>query len=282
MPAKFTRNDVLARFKAQMDAKRSLLVVGAGNGLVARCAERGGADLIVVYSSGHFRTNGLPSFVASLPVGDANAITIELGRRDIVPKRRSVPVIGGVYAADPTRIIADVLDEVEEVGYSGVINFPSVARLEGGLRQEMEHAGYGFERECEMIAESRKRELFTLAYVRNVPHAEMMTRAGVDVIVGHMGFTQGGDIGASTAITMDQSVEKLNDMFNAARAVRSDVILLTHGGPITSAADVEYTNLRTAAAGFVAASSFERIPIENALKQACAEFKNAKVSASAA
>lgn len=278
MPAKFSRQEILARLKQQIDARKSILAVGAGNGLVARCAEKGGADLVIVYSSGAFRSNGLPSFIASMPVGDANAIAVELGRRDILPYKRSVPVISGAYAVDPTRMVWQILDEIESVGYSGIINFPSVARLEGSLRREMEAAGYGFQRECEMITEANKRNLFTLAYARNTGDAELMTKAGVDVIVGHMGFTTGGDIGASQAITLDESVGKLNEMFDAVRAIRKDVILLTHGGPISSPEDVEYVNLRTKAAGFVAASSFERIPIENALKQVCSDFKNARIA----
>jgi predicted TIM-barrel enzyme len=278
MPSKFSRQEVLARLQAQIDARSSILAVGAGSGLVARCAENGGADLIIVYSSGRFRMNGLPSFVASMPIGDANAITIDLGKRDIVPHRRTVPVIGGVYAADPTRVISGVLDEIEATGYSGVINFPSVARLEGSLRREIEAAGYGFERECRMVAEARERELFSLAYVRTTEHSRMMAEAGVDVIVGHMGFTVGGDIGSVQGISLEESIGRLNEIFEAARKVRPEVMLLTHGGPIATAADVEFANLRTKAAGFVAASSFERIPIENALKQACAEFKSARVS----
>jgi predicted TIM-barrel enzyme len=277
MAMQFSRTTILDRLHAEIAAQRSVLVVGAGNGLSARCAESGGADLIVVYSSGFFRVNGLPSLVGGMPVGDANEIMLRLGRESIVPKRRRVPVIAGVYAVDPTRQIADVLDAAEDIGYSGVINFPTVGRHEGSDRRELEAAGYGFAREVEMVAMARARELFSLAYVYTAPEAKLMAQAGVDVIVGHLGLTSGGDVGSRYAGALADSVGALNLMFDAARAGREDVLLLSHGGPISSAEDAEYVNLRTKAAGFVAASSFERIPIELALTKACEDFKRIKV-----
>ncbi|MGJ7609037.1 phosphoenolpyruvate hydrolase family protein [Variovorax sp. LT1R20] len=278
MAKRFSRTEALHRLRAELARDKSLLVVGAGNGLSARCAEEGGADLLVVYNSGYFRVNGLPSLVGGMPVGDANDIMLRLGRESIRPRLRNVPVIAGVYAVDPTRDLDDVLDSVDDIGFSGVINFPTVGRHEGSYRRELEAAGYGFSREVELVRKARERELLSLAYVYNAVEARLMAQAGVDVLIGHMGLTVGGAIGAKSSSGLEQAAAQLETSFVAASEVREDLIFLSHGGPISSAADAEFINQRTRAVGFVAASSFERIPIENALVEACRSFKEIPVS----
>lgn len=273
MTKKIAREEILRRLRKEIAAQRSILVVGAGNGLVARCAEDAGADLLVVYNSGLYRLNGLPSLVGSLPVGDANAMVIEMGSRSILPAVRDVPVIGGLYGVDPTRDIADVLDAVERVGYSGVINFPTVGRIDGRYRQELEAAGLGYGKEIEMVRQAHQRGLFTMAYVFTAEQASQMAEAGLDVLVGHVGLTGGGDVGSSLSIGLDSAVGFLEGVFDGARKVRSDMIFLSHGGPIITAEHAEYVNQRTGAVGFVAASSVERIPVETAVKDACRGFK---------
>jgi len=278
MAKRFSRTEALHRLRAEQARDKPLLVVGAGNGLSARCAEEGGADLIVVYNSGHFRVNGLPSLVGGMPVGDANDIMLRLGRESIRPRLRHVPVIAGVYAVDPTRDLDDVLDSVDDIGFSGVINFPTVGRHEGGYRRELEAAGYGFAREVELVRKARERDLLSLAYVYNADEARLMVQAGVDVLIGHMGLTVGGAIGASSSSGLEQAAALLETIFSAASEVREDLIFLSHGGPISSVADAEFINQRTRAVGFVAASSFERIPIEHALVEACRSFKEISIS----
>ncbi|TWB08697.1 putative TIM-barrel enzyme [Rhizobium sp. ERR 1071] len=276
---RFTRDEVLQRLTAETARGRSILAVGAGNGLSARCAELGGADLIVVYNSGYYRVNGLPSLVGAIPVGDANEVMLRLGRQSIMPRKRTIPVIAGVYGIDPTRDIDDLLDEVKAIGYSGVINFPTLSRHENSnYRTDLENAGLGFACEVDMMRKARERDLFTLAYVYNPEDASAMAEAGVDVIVGHMGLTIGGDIGSRSAIGMDAAITRLGEIFDTALDADPNLILLSHGGPISTAEDAEYVNVNSKAVGFVAASSFERIPIELALKKTCDEFKSIKIA----
>lgn len=279
MTARADRTTVLRRLRAQIEVGRSILAVGAGNGLVARCAEQAGADLAVVYNSGYYRLHGHPSMVGNLPVGDANHIMLELGARGVIPATRSLPVIGGVYGVDPTRDFDLLFDDMRRVGFSGVINFPTVGRIDGQYRRDLEAAGLGFGREVAMIRRARDAGMFTMCYVYVPEEARMMADAGVDVVVGHCGLTAGGDVGSQNAMALEKAIEVLNGIFAAARAARPDVILLSHGGPISSAADAERVNLETGAAGFVAASSIERIPIEGTLKSACTAFKTIRVAA---
>lgn len=268
-----TRSDILRHLRGLIAAESSVLAVGAGNGLVARCAEVSGADLIMIYNSGYFRLNGLPSFVGNLPVGDANAIMLELSERAILPAVKKVPVIGGVYGIDPTRRIDIVLDRMQLAGLAGVINFPTVGRLDGGFRQELEAAGFGFSREVDLIRMARDRDMLAMAYVFTPDEAGAMADAGADIIVGHVGRTAGGDVGHANVMTLDGAVKAMNDMFAAAQEANGKVILLSHGGPIVTPEHAQYVNERTDAVGFVAASGVERIPVEASIKSACRAFK---------
>ncbi len=279
MSRRFSRTEVLARLKGEIDRHASLLVVGAGNGLVARCAEDAGADLVVVYNSGYYRLNGHPSMVGNLPVGDANQIMLDLGGRAVIPATRDIPVIGGVYGVDPTRDMGRLFEDMHRAGFSGSINFPTVGRIDGQYRLDLEAAGLGFGREVDMVRRARDAELFTMAYVYTPDDARRMVDAGVDVIVGHCGLTAGGDVGSKNAMALERAVTVLRGIFEAARKARADIILLSHGGPISSVADADLVNRETGAVGFVAASSVERIPVETALKEACRGFKTIKVAA---
>jgi predicted TIM-barrel enzyme len=277
MSRRFKRAEILARLSSQIAAKRSLLVVGAGNGLVARCAEDAGADLIVVYNSGYFRLNGHPSMLGNLPIGNANEIMLELGGRSVIPVTRDVPVIGGVYGVDPTRDMGMLFEDMRRAGFSGVINFPTVGRIDGQYRVDLEATGLGFGREVEMVRRARADDMLTMSYVYKPEDALRMVDAGCDVIVGHCGLTAGGDVGSTNAMALEKAFDVLNGIFDAVRKVAPEVILLSHGGPLSSIADAELANVRTGAVGFVAASSIERIPIEHALKDACRGFKGIKV-----
>jgi predicted TIM-barrel enzyme len=277
MSKRFTRTEILARLQAQIDAKQSILVVGAGNGLVARCAEQSGADLLVVYNSGYYRLHGHPSMVGNLPIGDANEIMLRLGERGVIPTTKDMPVIGGAFGVDPTRDMNRLLAQMSEVGFSGIINFPTVGRIDGQYRRDLESAGLGFACEANMVQRARAKDMFTMAYVYSVDDTTIMVNAGVDVIVGHCGLTAGGDVGSRNAMPLDNAVETLRGLFGAAKSLRNDIILLSHGGPIATPEDAEYVNFHTDAVGFVAASSIERIPIEETLKTACRRFKSIKV-----
>jgi predicted TIM-barrel enzyme len=216
--------------------------------------------------------------VANLPIGNANEIMLELGGKSVIPVTRDVPVIGGVYGVDPTRDMGMLFEDMRRVAFSGVINFPTVGRIDGQYRLDLEAAGLGFVREVEMVRRARADDMLTMSYVYKPEDALQMVDAGCDVIVGHCGLTAGGDVGSTNAMALDKAFAMLNGIFDAVRRVNSDAILLSHGGPLSSIADAELANLRTGAAGFVAASSVERIPIEQALKDACRGFKTIKVA----
>lgn len=276
MATQYTRSQVQERLRVQIERKRFLLMQGAGIGLIARCVEQAGVDLIAIYNTGHYRMSGFASIVGTLPIGNANDVVIEL-TEEIAPVVKQVPLIGGVYAHDPTRDHDTMLRRVKAAGCSGVINVPTVGRIDGTYRRDLESVGISFQREVDLMSRAMEHDLYTVAYVYTPEEASMMARAGVDMIVGHVGLTGGGDVGAPKPITLEEAAVDFQEIFSAVEKVRPDALLLSHGGPVITPEDAEFITRRTSAVGFVGASSIERIPVEAAVKSVTQRFKNIAV-----
>ena len=268
-----TREEALARLRAQVDEGRAIIGAGAGTGLSAKCAEAGGCDLIIIYNSGRYRMAGRGSLAGLMPYGDANAIVVEMAA-EVLPVVKETPVLGGVCGTDPFRLMPVFLRQLKEIGFSGVQNFPTVGLIDGTFRQNLEETGMGFALEVEMIREASRLGLLTAPYVFTPEQARAMTEAGADVLVPHMGLTTGGSIGAETARTLDECVELIQAMRDAAVEVRPDVLVLCHGGPIAEPEDAAYVLERTSGVvGFFGASSMERLPTEVAMTENMKRFK---------
>lgn len=274
MARQYTRKEVIARLRKEVGRGSPIVVAGAGIGLTAKCAERGGADLVVIYNSGLFRMNGHGSSAGTMPFGDANEMVLEMGLRSILPVVKNTPVIAGVCGSDVTRVMEVFLRDIKAAGFSGVINFPTVAGIDGNFRQRLEDLGMGFEKEVQLIRLARSMNLFTICYVFNPEEAELMAGAGADALVAHMGLTEGGAIGSKRAKRLEEVVPLVQNIFKAGKRVKKDLLLLAHGGPISSPEDTEYIYEHTDAVGFVGASSIERIPVEIAIRKATEAFKS--------
>ena len=268
-----TRDEALARLRAQVDAGSPIIGAGAGTGLSAKCAEEGGADLIIIYNSGRYRMAGRGSLAGLLPYGDANAIVQDMAR-EVLPVVRDTPVLAGVCGTDPFRIIPVLLRELKAMGFDGIQNFPTVGLIDGIFRANLEETGMSYDLEVEMVRAARKLDLLTCPYVFDGDSAKAMARAGADVLVAHLGLTTKGSIGAKTALTLDESAARVQAMHDAARAVRPDIIVLCHGGPIAEPDDAAYVLERTeGVVGFFGASSMERLPTETAMTENMRRFK---------
>ena len=274
-----TREEALARLRAQVREGRPIIGAGAGTGLSAKCAEAGGADLVIIYNSGRYRMAGRGSLAGLLPSGDANAIVLEMAG-EVLPIVESTPVLAGVCGTDPFRLMPVFLRQVKELGFSGVQNFPTVGLFDGTFRQNLEETGMGYGLEVEMIRAARALDLLTCPYVFTPDDARAMAEAGADVLVPHMGLTTSGTIGAQTAKTLDESVELVQAMRDAAVEVDPNVLVLCHGGPIAEPDDAAYVLERTnGVVGFFGASSMERLPTEVAMTENMKRFKAIPVGA---
>jgi predicted TIM-barrel enzyme len=262
-----------AKLRATLDAGGVVIGAGAGTGLSAKCAEAGGADLIIIYNSGRYRMAGRGSLAGLMPYGDANAIVLEMGN-EVLPVVKQTPVLAGVCGTDPFRLMDRFVAQIEDAGFAGVQNFPTVGLIDGTFRANLEETGMGYELEVQMIRHARERGLLTAPYVFDVDSTKAMTQAGADVLVPHMGLTTKGTIGAHTARTLDECVTLIQEMRDAAVAINPDVIVLCHGGPIAEPEDASYVLERTTGVvGFFGASSMERLPTEVAITENTRRFK---------
>ncbi|MBM3263170.1 MAG: phosphoenolpyruvate hydrolase family protein [candidate division Zixibacteria bacterium] len=272
-----SRDEALRRLREAVASGRPIVGTGAGTGLSAKCAEMGGADLIIIYNSGRYRMAGRGSLSGTMPYGDANQIVVEMGQ-EVLPIVKNTPVLAGVCGTDPFRIMRVFLRQLVDQGFSGVQNFPTVGLIDGIYRQNLEETDMGYEHEVEMIAEAHQMGLLTCPYIFDESEAEKMARAGADVLVAHMGLTTKGTIGAHTALTLDDAVQRVQAIRDAAVAVRPDILVLCHGGPIAEPEDAAYVLARTrGVVGFFGASSIERLPVERALTEQVRRFKEIAV-----
>ena len=268
------RQEIIARLKAQQAAGRPIVGCGAGTGISAKFAEAGGADLIIIYNSGRFRMAGRGSLSGMMPYGDANAIVVEMSA-EVLPVVEDTPVLAGVCGTDPFRLKHVFLKQIKEIGFSGVQNFPTVGLLDGNFRQNLEGTGMGYDKEVEAIAIARQLDLFTAPYVFTPDEATAMAEAGADLLVAHVGLTTAGSIGAAVAFTLEEAVDKVQEMAAAGRAVNPDLMVICHGGPFDEPENVGTAlQMMPGIAGFFGASSIERLPTERAIRGQVEAFKS--------
>src|SRR5688572_12020652 len=271
------RDAALARLAARIAAREPIIGAGAGTGITAKFSERGGVDLIIIYNSGRFRMAGRGSLAGLLPYGDANAIVVDMAR-EVLPIVRDTPVLAGVCGTDPFRLMPVFLKELKAMGFDGVQNFPTVGLIDGVFRQNLEETGMSYDLEVEMIELARGLDLLTCPYVFDADSAQNMARVGADVLVAHVGLTTKGSIGAGTALTLAQAAERVQEMHDAAKTVRDDVIVLCHGGPIAEPADAQFVLSNTRGiAGFFGASSIERLATEPAIEEQARRFREIRL-----
>ncbi|QDU04068.1 TIM-barrel signal transduction protein [Gimesia chilikensis] len=267
-----SRTAILKRLREKVAAGLPIIGGGAGTGLSAKCEEAGGIDLIVIYNSGRYRMAGRGSLAGLMPYGNANEIVKELGR-EVLPVVSDTPVLAGVCGTDPFLLRDLFLQELQAMGFAGIQNFPTVGLIDGQFRANLEETGMGFDLEIDCIRAAHDLDLLTTPYAFDAEQAQQLTAAGADIVVAHMGLTSGGSIGATTGKTLDDSVESIRTMVDAAKSERDDVLLLCHGGPIAMPEDAQYIFDRVSGIdGFYGASSMERLPTEVALTAQVRQF----------
>jgi predicted TIM-barrel enzyme len=273
---RFTRAEILDRLAAVRAGGKPIVLGGAGIGLVAKAADRAGIDVLMAYNTGPFRMNGHGSLAGYLAYGDANALTLELGRR-LLTVVEQTPVVGGIGAADPYRDIALLIDEYLALGFSGITNVPTAGLYEGFFRRHIDATNLGYPREVDLIRLCRERDIFTVAYAFTPEEAAAMAGAGADVVGAHVGLTSGGLIGAEEVPALDEACEATQQMVEAAVAARADVLVVAHGGPFENPESVRVAFERTEVHGYLGASSIERLPVERAVTEIVRAFKSLPV-----
>ena len=268
-----TRSEIIAKFKEEVKNGKILVGVGAGTGITAKSSEAGGADMLIIYNSGRYRMAGRGSLAGLLSYGDANQIVVEMGA-EVLPVVKHTPVLAGVCGTDPFRVMDVYLRQLKAQGFNGVQNFPTVGLIDGVFRQNLEETGMGYGLEVEMIRKAHELDMLTCPYVFDPEQAKAMAEAGADILVAHMGLTTKGTIGAKTALTLDDCVDKIKAIIAAGRSVRPDIMVICHGGPIAEPDDAAYIIHKIPEIdGFFGASSIERFAAERGIKAQAAAFK---------
>ncbi|KAM4054321.1 phosphoenolpyruvate hydrolase-like domain-containing protein [Hirsutella rhossiliensis] len=248
------RKQILANLRAQISLGKPIVGAGAGVGLSAKSIEAGNGDLIVVYNSGRFRMAGCGSLCGLMPYGNANDAVVAM--------------------ANPFRDIPKFLKTLQEMGFAGVQNFPTVGLIDGQFRANLEETGISYDQEVDMVRIAHSMGLLTTPYVFNADESKKMANAGADILVAHMGLTTSGSIGAVTGKDIDQCVVQVQEIRNAAAKINPEILVLCHGGPIATPKEVEYVLSRTTGVhGFYGASSVERIPVETAITDMTSSLK---------
>ena len=272
-----SRAAILKRLRAKVAEGKPIVGGGAGTGISAKCEEAGGIDLIVIYNSGRFRMAGRGSMSGMMPYGNANHIVKEMGY-EVLTAVKHTPVLAGVCGTDPFMLRDHFLKELKAMGFAGIQNFPTVGLIDGIYRANLEETGMSYKLEVELVEHAASMDLLTTPYVFNIDEAKMMTKAGGDIIVAHMGLTINGTIGAQTFKSLEQSVKEVQSITDACRSIRPDVLVICHGGAIATPSDAQYILDRCeGVAGFYGASSMERLPTEIALTEQVLNFTKMKL-----
>ena len=271
------RSEILKKLYAQAEQGIPIIGGGAGTGISAKSEQAGGIDLIVIYNTGRYRMAGRVSLTGLFAYGDANAIMMEMAG-EVLPVATDTPVLAGVNATDPFRMMPSFLKQVKQMGFSGVQNFPTVGLFDGVMRENMEATGLGYDKEVEMIALAHEMDLLTTPYCFTEDEARAMVKAGADMIVAHVGLTTGGTIGATAAMTMDRAIDVTNSIADASRTLRDDILVICHGGPFDYPENVaEALKKMPNVHGFYGATSMERLPVERAIKEQVEAFKSIRL-----
>lgn len=276
MAASRSRSEILKSLKEKVSKGVPIIGGGAGTGISAKCEEAGGIDLIVIYNSGRYRMAGRGSLAGLLPYGNANEIVKEMAR-EVITAVEHTPVLAGVNGTDPFMLRRHLLQELKELGFAGVQNFPTVGLIDGNFRKNLEETGMSFQLEIDMIREAHEIDMLTTPYAFDTDQAKKLAEAGADIVVAHMGLTTKGSIGAETAKTLDDSAKQVKEIADAAKSARDDVIILCHGGPIAMPEDAQFIFDKVKEVdGFYGASSMERLPTEVAITEQIKKFKALK------
>lgn len=274
MARRYTRAEFLARLRAEIGRGKPLLMTAAGNGIAAKFIERGGVDILGVYNTGYLRMQGWGSLAGMLPIADANEMVYTMGRREVLPQVKEVPVIAGLNGVDPLRDMRLFLEDCRRIGFSGVHNFPTVAWFDGEFRRTLEGTGLGYEHELRMLCLARELDMLAIGYAFNPADCErLMREAGPDIFIFHAGITRGGSTGYEGAGGIEDTARRSQEHYRIARRIKPDVILLAHGAALVDPSDAQYMLDHTDCDGIQLGSSIERMAIEEPLRERTALFK---------
>lgn len=268
------RSEILKRLWAQIKVNGHIIGTVASSGMTAKYEVMGGADFLLALSAGKFRIMGRSSFSSYLCYGNSNNIVMKMGSEELLTLIQDVPILFGLFASDPNLKIYEYIQEIKSTGFSGIVNYPTLALFDGKFGEAIREEGNVYEKEVEAIRLAHYFDLFTVAFVVDAQQAKEMTAAGADVVCAHLGLTKGGFLGAKKYISINDAKFIAEEIFNACDEERKDVIKMIYAGPANTPIDMQYLYQNTKCHGYIGGSTFDRIPAERAILNTTKSFKS--------
>ena len=268
------REAIVKFLHAQININGHIIGAALGSGMTAKYVSMGGADFIMALSAGRYRVMGRSSYASYLCYGNNNDIVMDFGIRELLPIIKNIPILFGILASDPELNLYEYIKEIKKNGFSGIVNFPTLALIDGKFREALEEEGNCFEKEVEAIKLAHYFDLFAVAFVTTEYEAIRMIDAGADVICVHLGLTKGGFLGAKKSISLYDAQRLSENIFKVCKARNKNIIRMIYSGPASTPIDMQYMYKNTSCQGYIGGSTFERIPVERAIHNTTKAFKS--------
>ena len=268
------REAIVKFLHAQININGHIIGAALGSGMTAKYVSMGGADFIMALSAGRYRVMGRSSYASYLCYGNNNDIVMDFGIRELLPIIKNIPILFGILASDPELNLYEYIKEIKKNGFSGIVNFPTLALIDGKFREALEEEGNCFEKEVEAIKLAHYFDLFAVAFVTTEYEASRMIDAGADVICVHLGLTKGGFLGAKKSISLYDAQRLSENIFKVCKARNKNIIRMIYSGPASTPIDMQYMYKNTSCQGYIGGSTFERIPVERAIHNTTKAFKS--------
>ena len=275
MAQRYSRKEFLARLRAEIGRGRPLVMTGAGNGICAKFIERGGVDILGVYNTGYFRMQGYGSLAGMLPMADANQMVYDMGRREVLPQVKEVPVVAGLNGVDVLRDMPTFPGGVQADRLFRRPQFPDRGVVDGEFRRTLEGTGLGYEHEINMLNIARRLDLLTIGYAFGEEDAvRLMKEAGS----GHFHFSRGHYPRRLDRLRRgSRPGGRRETQPGAFRHRQADQARCDPAGPrrraLSNPEDAQFMLDHTDCHGVQLGSSIERLAIERPLQERAAAFK---------
>lgn len=278
-----TRSEILAKLRHKVEQGLPLLISSAGSGLVAKLLEEAGADCINTFSGARLRANGMGTMSMMWPILDSNQQVLDYTEQDILPAMSGQAfVCACLNANDPLRDMRTVLQRLIDMGVMSVSNIsPSISYVDkdSEIRRVLESAGITFAQEIEMLALAREMDMVGIGLAFDMEDSlRLVEEAQPDIFCFHAGTTKGGQRGYDSGETIERTAERTEEVYEAVRKIKPDVLLIAHGAALETPEDGQYMLDHTTGHGIWTGSSTERLPIERAVSAAAAEFAGLRFS----
>ncbi|NRA47976.1 MAG: phosphoenolpyruvate hydrolase family protein [Phaeodactylibacter sp.] len=260
-----------------------IMISSAGSGLVAKLQEAAGTDCINTFSGARLRANGMGTMSMMWPILDSNTQTLNYTREDIMPALDGKAfVCACLNANDPLKDMQMVLEDCQRMGVNAVSNIgPSISYVDkdSEIFKVMTSAGITIQHEIEMLKLAKEMGMVTVGLGFTLEDSiAICGEAQPDIFCFHAGTTQGGLMGYSGGLTLEQTAELTEHAYGKCREAYEDVILVAHGAALENPDDAQYILDNTSGHGFWTGSSTERLPVERAVSAAAKEFADLRFS----